>query len=59
MTNVFDFASLKSVRACADKLVAKGEPFDVFIANTGVMTVLRELSRRPCRSGRPDHQRHQ
>jgi NAD(P)-dependent dehydrogenase (short-subunit alcohol dehydrogenase family) len=32
-----DLASLKSVRACADKLVAKGEPFDVIIANAGVM----------------------
>ena len=32
-----DLASLKSVRACADALVAKGEPFDVVIANAGVM----------------------
>src|ERR1700681_4393955 len=32
-----DLASLKSVRACADKLLAKGEPFDVVIANAGVM----------------------
>ena len=32
-----DLASLKSVRACADKLLAKGEPFDVIIANAGVM----------------------
>jgi len=32
-----DLASLKSVRACADKLVAKGERFDVVIANAGVM----------------------
>jgi NAD(P)-dependent dehydrogenase (short-subunit alcohol dehydrogenase family) len=32
-----DLASLKSVRACTDKLVAKGEPFDVVIANAGVM----------------------
>jgi NAD(P)-dependent dehydrogenase (short-subunit alcohol dehydrogenase family) len=32
-----DLANLKSVRACADKLVAKGEPFDVVIANAGVM----------------------
>jgi NAD(P)-dependent dehydrogenase (short-subunit alcohol dehydrogenase family) len=32
-----DLASLKSVRACADKLVSKGEPFDVVIANAGVM----------------------
>ncbi len=32
-----DLANLKSVRACADKLVAQGEPFDVIIANAGVM----------------------
>ena len=31
-----DLASLKSVRACAD-LLTKGEPFDVVIANAGVM----------------------
>src|ERR1700740_96851 len=32
-----DLADLKSVRACADQLLAKGEPFDVVIANAGVM----------------------
>jgi NAD(P)-dependent dehydrogenase (short-subunit alcohol dehydrogenase family) len=32
-----DLASLKSVRACADDLQAKSEPFDVVIANAGVM----------------------
>jgi NAD(P)-dependent dehydrogenase (short-subunit alcohol dehydrogenase family) len=32
-----DLASLKSVRACADALVEKGESFDVVIANAGVM----------------------
>jgi len=32
-----DLASLKSVRACADKLLANGEPLDVVIANAGVM----------------------
>jgi NAD(P)-dependent dehydrogenase (short-subunit alcohol dehydrogenase family) len=32
-----DLASLKSVRACADELIAKGEPIDVVIANAGVM----------------------
>lgn len=32
-----DLGSLQSVRACADKLLAKGEPFDVIIANAGVM----------------------
>src|SRR5215469_16565153 len=28
-----DLANLKSVRACADKLIAKGDPFDLVIAN--------------------------
>jgi NAD(P)-dependent dehydrogenase (short-subunit alcohol dehydrogenase family) len=32
-----DLASLKSVRACADQLLAKAEPFDLIIANAGVM----------------------
>jgi NAD(P)-dependent dehydrogenase (short-subunit alcohol dehydrogenase family) len=32
-----DLASLKSVRACADRLTERGEPFDVVIANAGVM----------------------
>src|ERR1700759_785804 len=32
-----DLASLKSVRAGADELLKKGEPFDVVIANAGVM----------------------
>ena len=32
-----DLASLKSVRACADALVADGRPFDLVIANAGVM----------------------
>ncbi|WP_306591341.1 SDR family NAD(P)-dependent oxidoreductase [Geothrix sp. 21YS21S-4] len=32
-----DLADLASVRACADALVAQGEPFDVIIANAGVM----------------------
>ena len=32
-----DLASLRSARAAADKLLAKGEPFDVVIANAGVM----------------------
>lgn len=32
-----DLASLKSVRACADALVAAGKPFDVVICNAGVM----------------------
>jgi NAD(P)-dependent dehydrogenase (short-subunit alcohol dehydrogenase family) len=32
-----DLANLKSVHACADGLLAKGETFDVIIANAGVM----------------------
>ena len=32
-----DLADLKSVRACADELVAKNEPFDLVVANAGVM----------------------
>ncbi len=32
-----DLSNLRSVRASADKLLAKGEPFDVIIANAGVM----------------------
>jgi NAD(P)-dependent dehydrogenase (short-subunit alcohol dehydrogenase family) len=32
-----DLANLKSVRSCADTLLARGAPFDVLIANAGVM----------------------
>ncbi|MCU1257943.1 MAG: short-chain dehydrogenase/reductase [Bryobacterales bacterium] len=32
-----DLANLKSVRACADALLGAGKPFDVIIANAGVM----------------------
>jgi NAD(P)-dependent dehydrogenase (short-subunit alcohol dehydrogenase family) len=32
-----DLANLKSVRACAAELLTKGKPFDVVIANAGVM----------------------
>ncbi len=32
-----DLTNLKSVRAAADKLIAKGEPLDIIIANAGVM----------------------
>jgi NAD(P)-dependent dehydrogenase (short-subunit alcohol dehydrogenase family) len=32
-----DLASLRSVRACADALNARGEQFDVVVANAGVM----------------------
>jgi len=34
---VLNLASLKSVRVCAEGLLKKGEPFDVIIANAGVM----------------------
>jgi NAD(P)-dependent dehydrogenase (short-subunit alcohol dehydrogenase family) len=32
-----DLANLKSVRTCADQLLAEGDPFDLVIANAGVM----------------------
>ena len=32
-----DLASLASVRACAEHIVATGDPFDVIIANAGIM----------------------
>ena len=32
-----DLASLESVRRCTDRLVADGRPFDIIIANAGVM----------------------
>lgn len=32
-----DLASLASVRACADRLVVAGRPFDLLVANAGVM----------------------
>jgi NAD(P)-dependent dehydrogenase (short-subunit alcohol dehydrogenase family) len=32
-----DLSSLASVRICADRLLAKGQPFDLIIANAGVM----------------------
>jgi NAD(P)-dependent dehydrogenase (short-subunit alcohol dehydrogenase family) len=32
-----DLASLESVRRCADGLIAQGKPFDLIIANAGVM----------------------
>jgi NAD(P)-dependent dehydrogenase (short-subunit alcohol dehydrogenase family) len=32
-----DLASLKSIRSCADGVLPKAEPFDVVIANAGVM----------------------
>lgn len=34
-----DLSSLKSVRACADVLLASAKPFDAIIANAGVMAV--------------------
>jgi NAD(P)-dependent dehydrogenase (short-subunit alcohol dehydrogenase family) len=36
-----DLANLKSVRACADALLAKKQPFDIIIANAGVMACPR------------------
>ena len=41
-----DLASLASVRACADALVAAGKPFDVVIANAGVMAAQGQDRRR-------------
>lgn len=32
-----DLANLKSVRECADRLLERGEPIDIVIANAGVM----------------------
>jgi NAD(P)-dependent dehydrogenase (short-subunit alcohol dehydrogenase family) len=34
-----DLANLKSVRTCAQRLIDKGEQFDVIIANAGVMAI--------------------
>ena len=39
-----DLASLSSVRACADALVAAGEPFDLVIANAGVMATPKGMT---------------
>ena len=36
-----DLASLKSVRACADALLSAGKPFDLVVANAGVMACPR------------------
>jgi NAD(P)-dependent dehydrogenase (short-subunit alcohol dehydrogenase family) len=36
-----DLASLESVRSCADSLLARNEPFDLVIANAGVMATPR------------------
>jgi NAD(P)-dependent dehydrogenase (short-subunit alcohol dehydrogenase family) len=36
-----DLASLKSVRACADALLSAGRPFDLVVANAGVMACPR------------------
>src|SRR5450755_3780498 len=40
-----DLASLDSVRRCADGLLAAGKPFDVIIANAGVMAVPKGTTR--------------
>lgn len=39
-----DLSSLSSVHACADALLAAGKPFDVIIANAGVMAVPFKLT---------------
>ena len=39
-----DLASLASVRACAESLISKGEPFDLVIANAGVMACPKGLT---------------
>ena len=39
-----DLASLDSVRACADRLVAAGKPFDIVIANAGVMATPKSFT---------------
>jgi NAD(P)-dependent dehydrogenase (short-subunit alcohol dehydrogenase family) len=39
-----DLASLASVRACADALVAAGTPFDLVIANAGIMACPKALT---------------
>jgi len=39
-----DLASLASVRACADALVSAGKPFDLVIANAGVMACPKGLT---------------
>ncbi len=39
-----DLASLASVRKCADALVAAGKPFDVVIANAGVMACPKSMT---------------
>jgi NAD(P)-dependent dehydrogenase (short-subunit alcohol dehydrogenase family) len=38
-----DLASLKSVRTCADALLAKGDSIDVVIANAGVMATRSDI----------------
>jgi len=40
-----DLASLASVRACADALVGAGKPFDLVIANAGVMACPKGLTK--------------
>ena len=39
-----DLASLASVRACADRLLAAGKPFDLAIANAGVMACPKSVT---------------
>src|SRR6202041_2617089 len=39
-----DLASLKSVRDCADALMKAGKPFDLIIANAGVMACPKSVT---------------
>jgi NAD(P)-dependent dehydrogenase (short-subunit alcohol dehydrogenase family) len=39
-----DLADLASVRACADRLIADGRPFDLILANAGVMACPWEMT---------------
>jgi NAD(P)-dependent dehydrogenase (short-subunit alcohol dehydrogenase family) len=39
-----DLSSFASVRACADRLIAEGKPFDLIIANAGIMACPFELT---------------
>ena len=41
-----DLANLKSVRACSDQLLAKGELFDMIIANAGAVLPPHSVTRR-------------
>ena len=42
-----DLANLKSVRTCSDRLLARGDPFDVIIANA-IVASADEVGGRYC-----------